>query len=261
MITQKERDFLAGLRLIDDIFMTECLKDISCAEIVLRVILDKPDLIVKTSRTQEKLSSWERAIWLDVYAVDSEGKQYNIEIQRADDGADIRRARFHSAMLDVNSLNKREDFKLLSDSYVIFITEHDIFKLNLPLYTIHRHIDETGDAVNDGTHIIYVNGALRDPSTSLGRLMQDFFERDPKKINYPVLKSRISSIKNTEEGSDSMSNLYESIAERSKLEIATNLIKAGSISLKLISECVGISLEKIQQLAQSVNSDTSENKS
>ncbi len=44
-----------------------------------------------------------RSIYLDVYAEDSKGVRYNIEIQRSDEGADPRRTRFHTGMIDVHS--------------------------------------------------------------------------------------------------------------------------------------------------------------
>ena len=42
----------------------------------------------------------------------------------------------------------------------------------------------TGMAFNDGEHIIYVNGANRDASTELGRLMLDMFFSDPDHMYY-----------------------------------------------------------------------------
>ena len=45
-----------------------------------------------------------RSIELDIYAEDKEGKIYDIEVQRADSGADVHRARFHSSMLDTKML-------------------------------------------------------------------------------------------------------------------------------------------------------------
>ena len=73
-------------------------------EEILRVILGKPDLIVRTTLTQSMLQGFKRSIYLDVYAKDSKGTRYNIEIQQSNEGADLRRARFHMGMIDVHSL-------------------------------------------------------------------------------------------------------------------------------------------------------------
>ena len=37
---------IKGFCLMDDLFMTECLKDVRCVELVLRIILDRPELVV-----------------------------------------------------------------------------------------------------------------------------------------------------------------------------------------------------------------------
>ncbi|MBR2124821.1 MAG: hypothetical protein IJ934_06665, partial [Acetobacter sp.] len=72
----------------------------------------------------------------------------------------------------------------LPETYVIFITERDIFEAGKALYHIRRKIEELECAsFGDESHIIYVNGARRD-NTPLGKLMQDFFEPDAEKIHY-----------------------------------------------------------------------------
>lgn len=53
----------------------------------------------------------------------------------------LRRARFHSSMLDSRMLNEGQEFKELKDSYVIFIYKHDKFRIVL-LYMI--------QGINDG---------------------------------------------------------------------------------------------------------------
>ena len=66
--------------------------NLACVEEILRVILGKPDLIVKTAQTQRMLQGFKRSKYLDVYTEDSKGTRYNIEIQQSNEGADLRRA-------------------------------------------------------------------------------------------------------------------------------------------------------------------------
>ena len=49
-----------------------------------------------------------------------------MEIQRAEEGAGARRARFHGSMIDRDLLGKGKDFDELPESFVIFITEEDM---------------------------------------------------------------------------------------------------------------------------------------
>lgn len=93
---EKNLQRLGMLRPIDDDFMRCMFKDdIELVQFVLRIILEKPDLLIESSETQKDMKRLvgARSISLDVHGVDSEGKQYDIEIQRADYGANPHRAR------------------------------------------------------------------------------------------------------------------------------------------------------------------------
>ena len=62
-----------------------------------------------------------------------------------------------------------------------------------------RIIQELQRPFDDGAHILYVNGAKRD-DTPLGRLMQDFFCENPRKMNYKELAQRADYFKAEAEG-------------------------------------------------------------
>ena len=55
----------------------------------------------------------------------------------------------------------------MPETWVIFITENDIYGEGFPLYHVERIIEELQRPFDDGTHILYVNGANRD-DTPLG---------------------------------------------------------------------------------------------
>ena len=96
---QEDLQRLRGLRPIDDDFMRCLFKDnIPLAEFVLRIITDKPDLIITECETQKDMKrlAGARSICLDAYGTDSVGKKYDLEVQRQDKGADPHRARYHS---------------------------------------------------------------------------------------------------------------------------------------------------------------------
>mgnify|MGYP000996235284 CR=1 FL=1 len=95
------------------------------------------------------------------------------EVQRANEGAAPRRARYNSSMMDSRELAKGAEFSALPETWVIFITENDIYGAGCPLCHVERAIEELQRPYDGGTHILYVNGANRD-DTPLGRLMQDF---------------------------------------------------------------------------------------
>ena len=112
---------LRGFRPIDDTFMRGMFKDnIPLAELVLRIIVGKPDLTLTKCETQADLKrvTGARSICLDAYATDSTGKKYDIEIQRSDNGADPHRARYHSSVMDVENLDKDQDYRELPEEFL-----------------------------------------------------------------------------------------------------------------------------------------------
>ena len=179
---QKQRDHeadlqrLRGFRPIDDTFMRCIYQDnIPLAEMTLRIITGINDLVLTKGETQKdfKRLLGSRSICLDYHGVDKEGRQYDLEVQKADSGARPERARYHSAAMDIEALNANQLFEELPETYTIFVTENDIYGFGDGIYPIERVIVTHEQLFNDRAHILYVNGAYRgnDP---LGDLMHDF---------------------------------------------------------------------------------------
>ena len=202
-------------RLIDDAFFNVCFDNyIEGIQLLLRIFLGRDDLIVKHVVTQQSAENlYGRGVRFDVLAEDSEGKLYDCEVQRANEGAAPRRARYNSSMLDSRELAKGEDFSSLPETWVIFITENDIYGAGFPLYHVERIVEEIQRPFDDGAHILYVNGANRD-DTPLGKLMQDFFCENPKEMNYKELAKRADYFKAEAEGVNAMCELMERFGER-----------------------------------------------
>ena len=72
-ISAKTLERIRAFRLMDDDFMQVCFNDnIPCVELVLRIIMDKPDLKVLSVRTQKLLKSLGvHSLYLDIAATDS----------------------------------------------------------------------------------------------------------------------------------------------------------------------------------------------
>lgn len=77
-----------------------------------------------------------------------------------------------------------------------------------PLYQIERCIRETGERFEDGTHILYVNGAYRDESP-IGKLMHDFSCMNPSDMKYGVLADRVRFFKESRRESQSCVRLWK----------------------------------------------------
>lgn len=254
----KKEKILAKIQqfcLFDDDFMTKCFEDsVECTELVLRIIMDKTDLKVMEARTQYTIKNLQgRSIRLDIDAVDSSGKEYDIEIQRADKGAGAKRARYNSSLLDANALLAGEDTEDLPETYVIFITENDVFGGNKPIYHIRKTIIETEELFDDGSHILYVNGAYKDDSP-LGLLMQDFACKNPDEMHYKILADRVKYFKEDEKGVKAMCRAVEELCNEEKREamvdVATRMLADGALTVEKIAEYSGLTVEEVKVLAE-----------
>lgn len=229
---------IRGLRLIDDDFMNTCFDGYKeGAELLLRIILNKADLRVTNVTTQKVMKNLlGRDIWIDIDADDDAGRKYDIEVQRADKGADRRRARYHSSMLDSHLLNHGENFSDLPETYVIFITENDVLGDGMPMYTIERQITNTGKPFDDGEHIIYVNGEDKNISTALGKLMHDFFCTNADDMYYEELAEKVRYFKENEKGVAAMCKAMEDMRNETAKQTMVIAIQNLMANLKLTME-------------------------
>lgn len=249
ILIQKIKSF----RLLDDDFMSKVFEDdIECTELLLHIIMDKPNLKVQEVRTQYSIKNLlGRSVRLDIHAIDNAEKKYNIEIQRSDKGAGAKRARYNSSVIDANSLRTGASFDELPETYVIFITESDVMGGNEPLYHVDRIVKETGKLFDDEAHIIYVNGAYRDESP-LGLLMHDFACTNPADMHYKILADKTRYFKENEKGVAAMCKVVEDLCNDAKLEekkeSAIRLLKQGKLSYEEIAEGLGLDLEVVETL-------------
>ena len=108
MNKEKYKQAIKDFRLMDDTFMSAAFDgNIEGTQLVLNIILNRSDLVVTEVVAQREYKNLiDRSIRLDIYAKDSSGKEYDIEVQRAKDGSECRRARYHSSMMDTKMLKK-----------------------------------------------------------------------------------------------------------------------------------------------------------
>lgn len=234
------REVIQSFTLLDDVFMTAVFQDsLPCVDLVLQIILNRPNLRATRVVTQDTLKNLHgHDLRLDIHAF-ADGQEFNIEIQRAKKGAAPRRARYHSSIMDANALPEGADYEKLPESYVIFITETDVLSKGKPLYVIRRMIEDDGGVFDDGSHIVYVNSSMVDEETPLGRLMHDFRCVQPEKMYYDILAERAGAFKNTEEGVVGMNPIWEQfkkeLIEEAREEVLEQGIEQGRETERLFS--------------------------
>ena len=251
---------IQSLRLLDDDFMNKVFEDKACAEFLLQIILERTDLTVQKVHSQHTLKYLQgRSVRLDILATDEAGRVYNIEVQRSDKGAGAKRARYNSSLIDANITEPGDNYENLNETYVIFITEHDVLKAGRPIYHIDRMIQETNALFGDGSHILYVNAQIKD-NTALGQLMHDFACTKEEEMHYPILAKRVRYFKEEQEGVATMSRIFEEIkreaaqeaarktAREKSIQVARRMLMMGKYSYEEISAISDLTMDEVKAL-------------
>ena len=208
-MTMEERwasyhNMIAGLTIMSDIFARNVLKEKKCIEYLLETILGEEKVTVQEQVIQMDYKNLQgRSAVLDCVARDQKNRIINIEIQNEEEGATPKRARYHSGLVDMNTLQSGQDFEELLEKYIIFITRDDVWKMNLPIYYIHRKISNTDKFFEDEECILYVNSRIQD-DTKLGKLTHDLHCKRADEMYSKVLADRVRILKETPEGVELM---------------------------------------------------------
>ena len=242
---ERYRIILQKLTLMNDVLMRNVLKKRECTEYVLQVIMNKRGLKITDQVLQKDYKNLQgRSAVLDCVAREIDGRQMNVEIQQENEGASPKRARYHSGLMDMNTLNPGQNFDELPESYVIFITRDDVLGYGLQIYYVNRKIEEVGEEFKDEAHIIYVNSKKQD-DTELGRLMHDLHCKNSADMYSKILADRVRELKETQKGVDIMCNELEEIYSEGieSGERQGELRKAKDAALSMAAD--GIEVDKI----------------
>ena len=114
----------------------------------------------------------------------------------------------------------------------------------------------TGERFEDGSHILYVNGAYRS-DTPIGKLMHDFSCTDAADMYYEILADRVRFFKESKEGIEIMCRAMEDMRNQTLKEgminVAKKMLEDGTITLEKIAEFVGLSVDEVRKLKTDQN--------
>ncbi len=265
------------LTFVDDFMFTKILTNHKnlCIQL-LELILQKKIRNIKYLNDQEdiKILYDKKGITLDVYIEDDENTVYNLEMQTTLSKDLPKRSRYYQAMIDLNSLEKGEQYQMLKSSYVIFICLDDPFEDNLPVYTFEHVCRENPETtLNDDETRIFLNASgvtentpseLKDFLNYLqGSINRDnIFIRDLDeavtsarehkewKVDYMTLELKLQD--REQEGYDRgksegiVEGKAEGMSDERNRIIAYMLTKGSSI--EEISNTIGVSVPDIEQI-------------
>ena len=259
------RQVINDVTLMDNRFLNKALDgNIPATQRMLRIMLNNDKIKVRKVGVQQWLQNlYGHSAQLDILAEDENGTQFNVEIQRNDEGASAKRARFYCGALDMHFLDTGEKYEALPEAYVIFITEHDVLKKGWPLYNVQRCLIGNGEVFEDGSHVVYVNAVCQE-DTPLGRLMQDLNCKDPNKMHYKELADTVNYFKTTKEGEANMASVIEMYAKNQaekvaakvaeetayqrNIEVAKDML-ADNMSIEVVTRISKLSEDEVRALA------------
>lgn len=164
------------LELRDDFMFSRIMSNPKFVKPPLETILGVKIRKIVYPQTQKTidLSLQAKGIRLDVYVEDDQNTVFNLEMQTSD-GANLpKRMRYYQGMIDLNILDKGQDYTTLKKSYVIFICTFDPFGEGRHIYTFCNTCQEnTALTLDDDAVkiILSTKGTMDDVSPEMKRIL------------------------------------------------------------------------------------------
>ncbi len=189
------------LSISNDFLFGKVMQDAELCKELLQRILPELDIDhVEYPELQKTIKEdfEAKGIRLDAYVNDGKGTVYDIEMQAVTSKYLPRRTRYYQSMIDLQLVDKGQDYDTLNDSYIIFICLSDLFGRGRYRYSFENICKEDMEVMlNDGAKKIFLNadGKKGDISEELkafldyvaGRPSEDAFV---KKLESAVEKAK-----------------------------------------------------------------------
>ncbi len=214
MRKRKIREEAKKLNPIDDALFRKMAEKREFCEEILRVFLSDPELVVLEHHAQHDLTNLQgRSGILDAYCKTGDGRDINVEVQKANDESHQKRVRYNGALMTTNFTDPGTKFENIPDVCIVFISRSDIFEKGIVRYHIDRVIRETGTPVQNGFEEVYINAKVKDGS-DIAKLMEVFTKDDAyNDQKFPVTSESKRRYKKTKGGQDIMCEIVEKIVE------------------------------------------------
>ncbi|HJC47281.1 MAG TPA: Rpn family recombination-promoting nuclease/putative transposase [Candidatus Lachnoclostridium pullistercoris] len=153
------------LTIRSSFIFSKIMRDRELCREMMEVLLNRPVKGVSYPEEEKVIDITPdgKSVRLDVYVVDEEDHIYDMEMQAQEKWDLPERSRYYQGMIDLNLLEKGENYKSLPESSVIFICTFDPFGVGRYVYTFENVcLEDSGIRLNDGTEKIFFNAAGRE---------------------------------------------------------------------------------------------------
>ena len=165
----------------DDYMFGKVMEDMNLCHDVLECLLQCPVGELREVRTQRefKYTTDGKPIKIDIYSEDDksvfDAEMQNLNHHSIESLNLPKRSRFYQAAMDIDHLNKSEDYSFLPDNIVLFICTFDPFGMGLGQYTFRNRCDEANALLlNDNTVKYFYNCTYK--GSDISEELRKFYE-------------------------------------------------------------------------------------
>lgn len=203
-----------------------------------------------------------KGVRLDVYVEDDKNTIYNIEMQATNNAPLPKRMRYYQGMIDLNIIDKGEQYDKLRKSYVIFICDYDAFNLERHIYTFTNTCKEYPSLeLNDETIKIILNtkGTLDDVNDDIKEFLAYMGGAEPNSELTRMLDNEVKAVKSNDKWRREYMTLYMRDKEREKVGIYAEKISVikdnTELDINLVSQITKLSKDDIFKIKDLIKSN------
>ena len=202
------------------------------------------------------------SVRLDIYVEDGKETVYNIEMQTTENRNLPKRTRYYQGMIDLNILEKGDNYKDLKRSFVIFVCTFDLFGEGRHIYTFeNRCIQNPELDLGDDTTKIILNtkGTIDDVTPEMKKLLDFIDGKEPEDDFTRELDKAVQFVRKNEKWRLDYMTLqmnyqekyeqgYDEGDRKRAISVAMRMIEANKLSPEEIALYSGLTLEQVREL-------------
>ncbi len=199
-LLMNQRKSLKELNLLDKFLFDEAMDDPENVKTMLDIILSQNTNLKHPPQTEkeQRTSTDNRQIRLDVYAIDEDDVIYEVEAQKENTHNLPKRSRLYQGIIDSKLLPPGvADFNLLNEVLIVLITPFDLFGYGLYRYTFQMRCEEVPELkLDDGATRIFLNTRGKHPELVSPELIEllKYMERSTDEVSGECKSKRIQEM-------------------------------------------------------------------
>ena len=191
------------LEIKDDFMFAKVMRDKRICKMLLERLLQTKirDIVYLDEQKTIDIEKDAKSVRLDVY-LEEENRVFDLEMETTNKGNLPKRSRYYQGMIDLNTIEKGENYKKLKESYIIFICTFDPFHQGKAQYTFENLCLEDKELkLNDGAKKVFFNA--KDYINAEDEEVREFLKYvNGEKSDNPFVKEiedKVAQVKKNEE--------------------------------------------------------------